>query len=564
VCSHCIYIVTSTDFRCSTTSTSTSFRDHVNHTRLDGGIRRATFLIRYATLRKFDPTASTFIPSTDSNFRLAYSKSKPNLGAAPFITPRLSLFSQPLYSSFKYREYKAPEFALQNARRDDMIRLEDMLSFTEHGQVGRFSKDTTIEYNSGVHRHDPVLVAMRKTISVLKKQHLHIFEPKFEVEPLDDAAPVWPVGRNPVGVKYYTFEMKKDYGDNFTAPVTIFPTGSYPNADTVHLYKAGEKKWVAFFEWLHTAVDNMSVFTGKNANAMQHGWWKVNGKTFPFLELPCELCDKVYSLALGSNIYPLSTVRYADIDDTKACAAARLMLGMGYVSKDLERSIYGYLSSDRYMPKAPKPVYKSNLALLYVSKQVSAEGLRVGWIRKRKCFFDTRMFTLATRASAGSAMQFSYRPEHPERYGYLGKTELGLSNRAFFELFGVEVDPQFQIVPARSLGPQLQGFKGLRDLQLRFRFPDDGYAGSPWGDGFSKHSLPRYHGHDYICCQRTIVDWICTFAHPFIASPDVTVTLTGAVKKATKDKWEAIFNGSQAHDQTTAMAAIFNTQEALL
>jgi hypothetical protein len=216
---------------------------------------------------KSDPTASTFIPSTDSNRQLAYSKSKLNLGAPPFIPPRFSLFSQPLYPSFKYREYKAPEFALPNARRDDMIRLEDMLSFPEHGQVGRFSKDTTIEYNSGVHRHDPALVAMRKAISVLKKQHLHIFEPKFEVEPLDDAAPVWPVGRNPVGVKYYTFKMKEDFGDNFTAPVTISPTGSYPSADTVHLYKAGEKKWVAFSEWLHTAVDK-SALTGKNANCI--------------------------------------------------------------------------------------------------------------------------------------------------------------------------------------------------------------------------------------------------------------------------------------------------------
>lgn len=281
------------------------------------------------------------------------------------------------------------------------------------------------------------------------------------------------------------------------------------------------------------------------------------------LELPGELCDKIYSFTLGSKIYPKSTFRYADKDDTKACAAASLTLGKGYVPRDITQADYSSLPSDRLVLEASKSVYKPNLALLRVSKQVSAEVLHVGWIRKRKCFFDTRIFTLAARASAGSAMQLSYRPEHPECYGSLSKTELGLSNRAFFELFGVRVDPQFQIVPARSLGAQLQGVKGLRDLQLRFRSPDDGYAGSPWRYDRKLH-LARYHGEKYVCCQHTIVDWICTFPHPFISSSNVTATLTGAVKKATKDKWEAIFNGSRAHEQTTAMAAIFNAPEVLL
>jgi len=137
-----------------------------------------------------DPMAHTFMTSTNSNRRLAYSKSRLDPSAPYFVPPRFSLFSQPPCPSYKYHEYKKPRFSLPDARRGDMIRLEDMLSFPEHGQVGRFDKDTTIQYNNGVHRHDPVLGAILKTISGLKKQHLHIFEPKFELEPLDDAAPV--------------------------------------------------------------------------------------------------------------------------------------------------------------------------------------------------------------------------------------------------------------------------------------------------------------------------------------------------------------------------------------
>jgi len=161
-------------------------------------------------------------------------------------------------------------------------------------------------------------------------------------------------------------------------------------------------------------------------------------------------------------------------------------------------------------------------------------------------------------------MQFSYQPKHPESYGYLSRIELSLTNHAFFNFFVVLVNPGFHVIDIVSHGPQLQGIEDLRDLKLRFGSPDDGYAGSPWGSDMTRHRLPRYHGADYVCCQRTMVDWICTFAYPFLSSPKVTVHLTGTVKKDTKDKWEAIFNGNRTHDQTVAVAAILNTPKDLL
>ncbi|KAF2830776.1 hypothetical protein CC86DRAFT_379017 [Ophiobolus disseminans] len=208
-----------------------------------------------------------------------------------------------------------------------MACLRDMLAFLEHGQVGRFHADTTIQFNFGVHKQDPVLGAIRATISKLKKEHLHIFEPKFEVKPLDDALPLWPVGRNYFGVKYYTFNMKEDYGSNVTAPVTVFPSGAYPSANTIHLYISEKKEWIALSTWLHTAVSKWA-FTGKHGDRLQRGWWKVNGKTFPFLGLPAELRNKVYMYAFESELYPLST--YHAISNRVSDTDSRLTLGIGY------------------------------------------------------------------------------------------------------------------------------------------------------------------------------------------------------------------------------------------
>jgi hypothetical protein len=77
-------------------------------------------------------------------------------------------------------------------------------------------------------------------------------------------------------------------------------------------------------------------------------------------------------------------------------------------------------------------------------------------------------------------------------------------------------------------------------------------------------NLGRYGGERYVCCQRVVIDWICTFAHPFVAKRNFAVKLTGAVKKDTKKKWEAIFKGDLAHDHDAALTAILNTPEAFL
>jgi hypothetical protein len=69
-------------------------------------------------------------------------------------------------------------------------------------------------------------------------------------------------------------------------------------------------------------------------------------------------------------------------------------------------------------------------------------------------------------------------------------------------------------------------------------------------------------------CSRTMVDWILTFAFPFIRMIS-KVTLKGYVKKPVKDKWEDILTKERRkeehdYDQDAAMAKIFATPANML
>ena len=207
-------------------------------------------------------------------------------------------------------------------------------------------------------------------------------------------------------------------------------------------------------------------------------------------------------------------------------------------------------------------VYEPDNSLSTVNSTLRDEFLHFAWVRMRSRFFEPKLFTLATEAQPGTVVA----------YQYLSKVELSFTNKEWFTFFGVNMDRHpFGINTgwAQSQGSYLRKLESLRDLRLRYRTPDDGYQGSQWGSEYEHDRFCRYGGEDYICCQRTMVDWICTFAYPFLidkckkkeSKEKLTVTLTGAVKTVTKEKWEAIFKGQRDHDQEAALEAIFNTSD---
>ncbi|ORX98177.1 hypothetical protein BCR34DRAFT_496307, partial [Clohesyomyces aquaticus] len=152
-----------------------------------------------------------------------------------------------------------------------------------------------------------------------------------------------------------------------------------------------------------------------------------------------------------------------------------------------------------------------------------------------KIFLDHQVFMYAVDLKVGPTPQ----------YNCLGKIQLNLTNKGYFEFFGVELDPNLHVDQSKSKGHHLTRLGALYDLQIRFRCPRR-YEGKPV---VPSHWL--YPENGGLCM---------TFTFPYIKQIK-KVNLTGFVKKPSKDKWEAILaNEAQgkphSRDQDAAMAAI--------
>jgi hypothetical protein len=318
---------------------------------------------------------------------------------------------------------------------------------------------------------------------------------------------------------------------------------------------------VAFGDWLEKASKS-ETWLGRTGFSLQFEWYKFMRSTRRFEELPAEIREEIYRATLGDRVYPMSSLSgtYSFLPYGVARPNGQLAPELGYHSRlFIPRSGDYMLSTEHRYDSAPEDhtfVYAPNLALSAVSSGIRDEFLHFAWVRMRSRFFKLSLFCLATEARVGSAMA----------YKHLSKVALGFTNEEWFCFFGIYAEyPPFEIDASRCNGYRLQAFGNLNDLHLRFRTPDDGYNGSPWARKLDKVALPRYGGHFYVCYQRTMADWICTFAYPFLIDKckenRLKVTLTGAVKTDTKEKWEVIFKNKRDHDHDTVLSAILATSE---
>jgi hypothetical protein len=385
--------------------------------------------------------------------------------------------------------------------------------------------------------------------NALRTSGFAVFALKPEFRPVLDAPPLWPTDLNGFGIKSYYFKINDKDTPEEAKWVTILPYGSPPTAGTIHIYETEKKIWVSFSDWLRQACASQE-WVGKKGYDKLFNWWKYTGPSRRFEDFPHELQDKIYTYALGGEVYPLSTLNWLQVINPAARANACLALGRGY-----HRGLFSnnLVQLETHLPEARPFIFEPNLALLRTSSWIRDEMLHVGWVLMRARFFDPETFHAAIDARAGTAM--SYNP--------LRKIELNFTNRAWFDFFGVEMLPYYRahrINATRSLGRRLQAHPYLKDLQLHFRPLDDGWKGGPWGNLYQ-----GWASGQYICCQRTMVDWISTFAYPFLIdkckAEKLKVRLTGAVKTDTKKKWEAIFRGKRENDQNAAMAAILSTSD---
>ena len=147
----------------------------------------------------------------------------------------------------------------------------------------------------------------------------------------------------------------------------------------------------------------------------------------------------------------------------------------------------------------------------------------------------------------------------------LTKITFQLSNKAFFDLFVVEVDPVFRLDPSKASASQLLSIPTLQDVHVKFESPHRGARTSPRGRLERKIGLDRYDGAYYVCCHCVVADWICTFAYPiFSQMSGVVIHLEGAIKSDTKNEWLDEFNSRRPHDQDAALRKIFCTEDCNL
>ncbi|RYO61398.1 hypothetical protein AA0113_g6802 [Alternaria arborescens] len=462
-------------------------------------------------------TAPSFVPVKSS---------KLNARAPSFLLSRLAIFDPPA-GGLAERPRKN-NLILPDARDDNITDSIEMMKCPQDGQVGRYTSETIINFNKGWHYNDPVLAAMYYILNAKKKKDFSVFAVKHEIRPVDDAPPLWPPHLN-------LFDIKR----------------SPPTAEAVHIFEPDEEKWVIFGDWLETVSNTSPGWVGRTGYSLQFNWWKYSGSKRRFVDLPGEIRTPIYQYALGGELYPLS-IRDSESsrEVTMACQTARLTLGMGYNMWIFDDNILRMQMNKEHVPEARPFIYEPALELLLVSSWMREEVLHTGWELMHSCFFDSGIFHKAINARPGPAVN----------YEYLSKVELAFTNADWFDLLDVRVsrrEPYIFVEASHSLGSSLNDLRNLRDLRLRFRGLDDGYEGSPWGIMLAPGDDRKYL---HVCCQRTVVDWICTFAYPSLIDKckqgKVKVTLTGCVNTDTQTKWEEIFAGKRDHDQDAAITSI--------
>jgi hypothetical protein len=103
-------------------------------------------------------------------------KSKLNARAPSFLLSRLAIFDPPA-GDLAERPHK-DNLILPDARDDNITDSIEMMKCPQDGQVGRYTLETTINFNNGWHHNDPVLAAMYYVLNAKKKKNFSVFAVK--------------------------------------------------------------------------------------------------------------------------------------------------------------------------------------------------------------------------------------------------------------------------------------------------------------------------------------------------------------------------------------------------
>ena len=374
---------------------------------------------------------------------------------------------------------------------------------------------------------DEVVKIIIKAIQYLNKKRMMFAAANFWPHNMDETRPLWP-GRAKSARKLYAFtqtfvefplaaEVTLLRGTIELTPDKILVRNKRPGKDE------DKQPWTPLIHWLlKLPIPHNLLTQGFNKRGVprilhcQQIWWSKNGQCFPFLRLPAELRALVYKHALGEIIHP-------ETHYNMALGVRQLSLG----PRQDRASAYHHGS------RFASAQGELNYNILALNKATRADALKAGWEGTWKHF-----------KAPGDLLDVLDPTIVSSAYVWLSRVHLSWTLTEYLSFFGVSIHPAISIDASRSKGHVLQGISGLRYLEMSFRSPY-GAASSdnPWSYFYTHnrqnawfYNNTNYRNMAMAPCQKIIVDWIMTFAFPYIKTIP-NVRLAGAVKRTTKEKW---------------------------
>lgn len=349
-----------------------------------------------------------------------------------------------------------------------------------------------------------------------------------------DTAPVLTPSA-PGAIKLYVF---KQWGEEFpfATEVTVRKGSRLLTDNTIMIrYKVKSWHWHKH-QWMtfKTFLDNSAIPDHMTTTDWYHGstsdcdckfqqiWWSNTGQYFRMDKLRSEICRKIYRDALGQNTYP---------------HVSNNIVGIGYIPTDPHRHCVRNepegLDEEDVVPRSNRP----NYALLHVlNHRLQTEALQEIWEAGYKYFVEPGFLSQALQPKV-------IQPN----FNWLNRVQLNFTISDWFRFFGVKIHLEVHIVHEHDMGPLLGGLvnRGLEHLELYFRDPyrinvisdyEDEYTVSPlrrrdrgsnpWEafyqmkheEGWFRNDI-NYSAMERHPCQKTVVEWILTFALHHVKDP---------------------------------------------
>lgn len=261
-------------------------------------------------------------------------------------------------------------------------------------------------------------------------------------------------------------------------------------------------------------------------------WWDNNGKQFDFFKLPLEMRQLLYLEFLGGGII---------LPQVRSKGARSRSVTFGHGDKTVPK--------DRVGSKIDPDIVHPDPKILLVCQRTYHEAKDAVWTCATKRFSSTSSFN---RLNISQIRLHG----HPKA---LNRVQLELPAAHYFELigirprFGAPFAPMFAGDQAVALG-LLKSFNTVKYLDFRFISPKHERAICPWGSIPRRAASSQEHS-----CQKVWIDWFFTLAFEHllgwickshneenkITRVKTIITMSGCIKKSTRDKWETIFPAEQ-------------------